>query len=239
VARCVLDGEIVSWQRGDYQGFQRLKVGESEVVYAVFDILHLDGYSTRDLDLLSRKQVLSDTFDLRRPLVPISYVAEAGEALFEEACRSGWEGIIAKRIDSRYESRRSPHWLKMKCVSRQEFVVGGFTDPKGSRQGMGALLLGYFDAGALVYAGLVGTGFSADMLAELERRLKSLELPATPFQRGAPDRKKGVHWVQPSLVVEVAFSEWTRDGRLRHPSFLGVRTDKLPHQVVRENPSSR
>ncbi|HYU56568.1 MAG TPA: ATP-dependent DNA ligase, partial [Actinomycetota bacterium] len=145
--------------------------------------------------------------------------------------------VIAKRADSPYESRRSTAWLKFKCVNEQEFVIGGYTDPKGSRTGLGALLLGYYEGGTLVYAGKVGTGFDTRLLQELAAKLALLERPDPPFERGKLPTK-GVHWVEPKLVGQIGFSEWTVDGQLRHPRFLGLREDKPPREVVRERPTA-
>jgi ATP-dependent DNA ligase len=142
--------------------------------------------------------------------------------------------VIAKRRGSVYESRRSPHWLKMKCEATQEFVVGGFTDPRGSRVGLGALLVGYFDASDVVFAGKVGTGFDTRLLLDLRRRLDAAETPGPPFTRAVGLPRLGAHWVRPEIVVQVAFIEWTVNGKLRHPRLLGVRSDKPPRDVVRE-----
>jgi bifunctional non-homologous end joining protein LigD len=144
--------------------------------------------------------------------------------------------VIAKRRDSLYEHRRSPHWLKMKCEASQELVVGGFTDPEGKRQGLGALLVGYFEGEDFVFAGKVGTGFDTRLLLELRARLDALELATTPFTRGAGLPSLRVHWVAPELVVQVAFMEWTVHGKLRHPRLLGVREDKSAREVTRERP---
>jgi len=153
---------------------------------------------------------------------------------WERACREGWEGDIAKRRDSTYEHRRSPHWLKMKCESTQELVVGGFTDPQGSRVGLGALLVGYYDTDDFVFAGKIGTGFDTRLLLELRARLDRLELPASPFTRAEGLPRLRAHWVRPEIVVQVAFIEWTVHGKLRHPRLLGVRFDKAARDVIRE-----
>ena len=154
---------------------------------------------------------------------------------WERACREGWEGVIAKRSDSAYEHRRSPHWLKMKCEATQELVVGGFTDPQGKRQGLGALLVGYFEGKDFVYAGKVGTGFDTKLLLDLRARLAALEVESTPFtiREGLP--KLRAHWVRPELVVQVAFMEWTSHGKLRHPRYVGLRIDKSAREVKRES----
>jgi ATP-dependent DNA ligase len=152
------------------------------------------------------------------------------------ACRSGWEGVIAKRRDAPYEHRRSKHWLKMKCEASQELVVGGYTDPQGRRVGFGALLVGYFAGPDLVFAGKIGTGFDAALLQSLHARLVRLEIAAPPFTTGTGLPRLRVHWVRPDIVVQVAFTEWTPYNKLRHPRLLGLREDKAPGEVVRERP---
>ena len=159
---------------------------------------------------------------------------EHGEAFLREACKKGWEGLIAKRADAAYVHRRSPDWLKFKCGREQEFVIGGFTDPKGSRTGFGALLLGHYENGRLVYAGKVGTGFDDRLLQDLGARLRAIERTTSPFEGGVAPPPGGVHWVTPRFVAQVGYTEWTGDGRLRHPRFLGLRRDKAPKDVVRE-----
>jgi len=160
----------------------------------------------------------------------------ADDKPWERACAEGWEGVIAKRRDSAYEHRRSPHWLKMKCEASQELVVGGFTEPEGKRRGLGALLVGYYDADDLVFAGKVGTGFDTRLLLQLRERLDALQLPETPFTRAQGLPRQRVHWARPELVVQVAFMEWTAHGKLRHPRLVGVREDKGARDVVRETP---
>jgi len=148
-------------------------------------------------------------------------------------CARGLEGVIAKRAASAYVHRRSPDWLKFKCVAEQELVIGGWTDPEGTRTGFGALLVGYYEDGALVYAGKVGTGYDDATLRQLGARLRRLARARSPFARGDPP-SRGTHWVQPKLVAQIGFTEWTRDGKLRHPRFLGLRDDKPAGAVVRE-----
>jgi ATP-dependent DNA ligase len=154
---------------------------------------------------------------------------------FMEACRSGWEGLIAKRADAPYSAGRSREWLKLKCAWEQELVIGGYTDPSGSRTDFGALLVGYYEQDALRYAGKVGTGYSAATLRELGARLRALETPESPFVDARPV-PRGTHWTRPELVAQIGFAEWTRDGRLRQPRFLGLRDDKHAREVVRERP---
>ncbi|HEX3261790.1 MAG TPA: ATP-dependent DNA ligase, partial [Pseudonocardia sp.] len=156
-----------------------------------------------------------------------------GEAYLREACARGWEGLVAKRADAPYRpGHRSPDWLKLKCVHEQELVVGGWTDPQRSRTGFGALLVGYYVDGRLRYAGKVGTGFDHRVLADLSARFRDLAAEGSPF--ADPVREKGAHWLRPELVAQIGFSEWTRDGKLRHPRYLGLREDKAAHDVVRE-----
>jgi ATP-dependent DNA ligase len=181
--------------------------------------------------------LLKQAFDFQDPLRFLTHRNEKGEAFYEQACRRGWEGVIAKDATSSYAHGRSKKWLKFKCVNQQEFVIAGFTEPRGERTGFGALLVGYYRDDRLVYAGKVGTGYDDETLSSLRRQMDSLESQTSPF---ASDDlpTKGVHWITPKLVAEVGFSEWTQDDRLRHPRFLGLRRDKQPHQVVKETPQS-
>jgi bifunctional non-homologous end joining protein LigD len=155
---------------------------------------------------------------------------------WERACSEGWEGVIAKRRDSRYEHRRSTQWLKMKCEASQELVVGGFTDPQGTRVGLGALLVGYFEGNDFVFAGKVGTGFDAKLLRDLREKLDAIEIAQSPFTKARGLPRLRAHWVRPEVVVQAAFIEWTVHGKLRHPRLLGVRFDKPAREVVREVP---
>jgi len=243
----VLDGEVVALVNGatDFNRLQqRFGINDAEVArrspipvtYFIFDLLHLDGYDIRALPLRARKSLLQRTIAFRGPLVYTEHRDRDGEAFLEEACTLRWEGLIAKRADSPYVSKRSPDWLKFKCSSEQELVIGGFTDPQRSRVGLGALLLGYYDGGTLVYAGKVGTGFDTKTLLDLRARLDALEQPMSPFSAAQRILERGVHWVAPELVVQIGFSEWTPDGLLRHPRYLGLRDDKAPRDVVRERP---
>jgi ATP-dependent DNA ligase len=217
VKNVVLDGEI-TWDRAG--------------AYHVFDIMWLDDRDVRSLPLEERRALL-ERLPLRPPLQRV--VALADHNPWERASQEGWEGVIAKRRGSLYEHRRSPHWLKMKCEASQEFVVGGFTDPQGSRVGLGALLVGYYDGDDLVFAGKIGTGFDTKLLLELRRRLDAIELSSSPFTKAKGLPRLRAHWVRPELVVQVAFIEWTVHGKLRHPRLLGVRDDKHPTDVVRES----
>lgn len=231
----VIDSELVAME-GEATSFSRLQRAGSASVGVhlyVFDILFVDGYDLRGLPLLDRKALLKEKVRFGPRLHLVEHEREHGEKLLKRACAAGWEGLIAKRADSVYPSGRTREWLKLKCSLRQELVIGGFTDPEGSRVGIGALLLGYYEDGKLHYAGKVGTGFDRATLHELSQSLTRLEQSEPAFDVGRLP-KKGVHWVRPELVCEVGFSEWTRDGRLRHPSFLGLRADKAARDVVRE-----
>jgi bifunctional non-homologous end joining protein LigD len=201
--------------------------------YHVFDLLWLDGRDVTGLPLDQRRELLEQL-----PFgPPLALVPRLDDAVpWERACREGWEGVIAKRRASTYQHRRSPDWLKMKCEASQELVIGGFTDPQGQRRGLGALLVGHYEAGELVYAGKVGTGFDTRRLLELRARLDTLEIPSSPFSVATGLPRLGVHWVTPELVVQVAFMEWTRHGKLRHPRLVGLRSDKNARDVIRETP---
>jgi len=231
----IIDGELAAMQ-GDRTSFgllQQARRGVVPVVYFVFDILFADGRDVTKLSLLERKALLKKTLRWRKPLSFVSHIAEDGEAYLEEACRKGWEGLIAKRAAAPYTKGRSRDWLKFKCSNEQELVVGGFTDPQGARSGFGALLVGYYEGKDLHYAGKVGTGFNAQTLRELLAEMKPLVQDESPFA-GKPPLRKGVHWLKPKLVAQIGFAEWTGDGRLRHPRFIGLRRDKKPRDVVRE-----
>jgi bifunctional non-homologous end joining protein LigD len=243
----IIDGEIVVFADGQ-TSFARLQqrlgvrqpgpdlVAQVPVRYYIFDVLWAGGRDVRPLPLRERKQLLRELLSFEDSLRFTEHTDTDGEALFQHACASGWEGVIAKRADAPYRPGRTRDWLKFKCESGQEFVIGGFTEPQGTRTGFGALLLGYYDAGhQLTYAGKVGTGFSQQVLDTLHATLAGLEQDGPPFDRGKLPRS-GVHWVRPRLVAEVGFSEWTTTGELRHPRFQGLRDDKDPADVVREVP---
>jgi len=202
-----------------------------QAAYHVFDVLWLNGRDVTSLPLEARLALLK-ALPLQSPLSRVDPLDDAKP--WERACREGWEGVIAKRRGSRYEHRRSPHWLKMKCEATQELVVGGFTDPQGARVGLGALLVGYYDGDDLVFAGRIGTGFDTKLLLDLRARLEAAEIATTPFTRAVGLPRLRAHWVRPELVVQVAFIEWTVNGKLRHPRLLGVRTDKTAREVVRD-----
>ena len=226
----VLDGEAVAFVGGR----DRFGGGEgSELFYYVFDVLVAGGRDVRELPLEERRKVLEDVLGWSDPLRTTEQVTGEGAALLAEACEDGWEGLIAKRLGTPYVSTRSRDWLKLKCTRAQELVIGGFTAPRGSRTDLGALLVGYYDGDELRYAGKVGTGFTRATLRELAERLAPLVREESPFasEKGIP---RAATWVEPELVGQFAFTEWTGDGRLRHPSFLGLRIDKAAREVVRE-----
>ncbi len=245
----VVDGEIVAFA-GSKTSFELLqqRLGQArpseDLVRKVpaylylFDVMFASGQDTRNLPQRERKELLAHLIPYGGSLRYTDHREGDGEHFFQQACADGWEGLIAKRADARYASGRTRNWLKFKCESGQEFVIGGYTDPRGSRQHFGALLLGYYDAdGRLAYAGKVGTGFGADALERIHAKLSGIERSGPAFESGSLPRA-GVHWVEPLLVGEVAFSEWTRDGQLRHPRFQGLRSDKDAAEVVREVPEA-
>ncbi|MFW5904903.1 MAG: non-homologous end-joining DNA ligase [bacterium] len=249
---CVVDGEVVAFS-GNVSSFRRLqgrmqvqseedareRAETVKVHFYAFDLLHVGGFDVTGLPLRRRKSLLRRVLSFHDPLHFMPHRNETGEAFLAEACERGWEGLIAKRADSAYVHNRSTDWLKLKCSHRQELVVGGFTEPEGSRKGFGAILVGYHEAGGLRYAGKVGTGWDDESLVELRARMDRLERKTSPFEGGDDLPEKDVHWVTPKLVAEIGFTEWTDDGKLRHPRFLGLRTDKDPEDVVRERPGGR
>jgi DNA ligase D-like protein (predicted ligase) len=242
----VLDGELVAFD-GEQTSFSRLqqRLGTSRpspaqiaaypVVYCVFDLLAIGDEDLVALPLLERRSRLSAAVR-GGPALQLSEILRGdSRSLFDHACRSGWEGLIAKRAAAPYASGRSKDWLKLKCVWEQELVIGGYTEPAGSRSDFGALLVGYHEDGLLRYAGKVGTGYSAATLRELGERLRALETAESPFSDARPI-PRGTHWIRPELVAQIGFAEWTNDGRLRQPRYLGMRDDKQPRDVVRERP---
>jgi bifunctional non-homologous end joining protein LigD len=237
VSRFIVDGEIVALEHGisRFSLLQQRKQKHVPVFYYLFDVLYLEGYDLTNLELQYRKELLQHAFSFRDPLRLIEYRKAEGEAFYREACRKGWEGVIAKRANSAYVHKRSTDWLKFKCENQQEFVIVGYTDPAGQRVGIGALLVGYYEKDKLVYAGKVGTGFDTQTLKDLRKKLSAIERSTPPVSSDSLP-KTGVHWVQPRFVAQIAFTEWTSAGKLRHPRFLGLRMDKKPSEVVREKP---
>ena len=232
----VVDGEIVAFRgsRSTFEALQQRGEHAAKVFYYVFDVLHLGDQDTTSLPWRARKSLLRGALAFDGPIRLTPHRNGDGEALFREACRKGWEGLIAKRADAPYVHGRSRDWLKFKCSAEQELVIGGFTAPTGTRIELGALLVGHYEAGKLRYAGKVGTGFTRATLLDLAERMRPLRRDDSPFADEI--REKHVTWVEPELVAQVGFSEWTRDGRLRHPRFLGLREDKAASEVVRERP---
>jgi len=240
----VADGEVVAFD-GAQTSFaalqgrlgltdaRRVEASGVPVFLYLFDLLALDGHDLTALPLRTRKRLLSEAVDYTDPLRYSAHRNTDGEQYLSEACAAGWEGLIAKQAQGRYRpGRRTDTWLKFKCVHEQELVIGGYTDPAGSRTGFGALLVGYYAGKELRYAGKVGTGFDQRTLTALRRRFDDLAAESSPF--ADPVRERGVHWLRPELVAEIGFTEWTRDHRLRHPRYLGLRDDKPAHEVVRE-----
>lgn len=242
----VIDGEIVAFDN-EITSFSRLQqrlglreisldeASKMPVFYYVFDILYCDGYDLRQLPLSSRKVLLDKVIQFQDPIRRTEWRVEHGEQYFEFACDHGWEGIIAKNFNAPYQGRRSRDWLKFKCHRSQELIIIGYTAPKGQRQHFGALLVGYYKQGKLSYAGKVGTGFSTSMLEKLKHKMdqqRSLYSPITEKIREADP----IVWLNPVLVGEFEFTEWTTDGKLRHPRFKGLREDKAAKDVIKEEP---
>lgn len=253
---CVIDGEVVALDEEGRSSFQLLQAREMEgrkspIYFYAFDLLQLDGKSLVSLPVEARKNILEKLCaDAGDPRIRYSD-AIGGDAnqLLKEVQRRGLEGIIGKLRDSVYEPcRRSGAWIKLKCVNEQEFVIGGYTPPQGARKYFGAILVGYYKTRDLVFAGKVGTGFTTKSLAALHKKFRAEERAECPFvdlpskQNGqwvlgiSPSMMKKIHWINPKFVVEIKFAEWTRDGKLRAPVFLGLRDDKKPGEVVREAP---
>ncbi|MCE8020307.1 DNA ligase D [Halomonas sp. MCCC 1A11036] len=239
VDSALLDGEVVAMGSDGITRFGQLQEALSNgrtaaLVYQIFDLPYLAGYDLAGVSLLERKRTLEALLDaagMRTGTIRYSdHIETHGDSFHQRACQMGLEGIISKRADSRYQQKRSRNWLKVKCVSHEEFVIGGYTDPSGSRSGFGSLLMGAYGKQGLVYAGRVGTGFSNCLLKRLSATLQELEIPRSPFHGSVPD-SRSVHWVRPELVIEVEFTERTRDDRLRHPAFRGLREDRNPEEI--------
>jgi bifunctional non-homologous end joining protein LigD len=253
VTSALMDGEVAVLQPDGRTSFQALQNAlgaraQEHLVYFAFDLHELDGEDLRRRPLEERKEALRELLEKANGkgkragasavLRYSDHVRGQGPRFFEQACRTGLEGIIAKRRSEPHRSGRTTGWLKIKCMHRQELVIGGFTEPEGSRAGLGALLLGAYEDGVLTYAGKVGTGFTNKSALALRKQLDRLEREDPPFQQRPPVRlARKVHWVEPRLVAEVAFAEWTDDGRIRHSSFQGLREDRSPLEVRRERPA--
>jgi DNA ligase D-like protein (predicted ligase) len=243
----VVDGEIVAMEGGrisfarlqrrmQLTDARRARASGVAVSYYVFDLLALDGIDLTGLPLRTRKALLRRVVAFGAPLRFTPHRNGWRPRMLTEACEHGWEGLIAKRAGGRYVASRSGDWLKLKCSAGQEMVIGGFTEPSsGAASGFGALLIGYYQGAALRYAGKVGTGFDAATRRRMTALLAGRERRTSPF--ADPVGERTAHWAEPELVAQVAFTEWTRDGRLRHPRFLGLRDDKPARDVVREHPA--
>ena len=245
VKSAILDGEIVAMDAAGRASFQRLqqafgKPGDAGLAFHIFDLLYVDGYLLTRTPLIERKKLLAKLLKMQEKKSPLRYsdhVKGHGLEFFKQACDFGIEGIVSKLANSVYESTRTRSWLKVKCLRRQEFVIAGYTISDKGMPGFGSLILGVYDKGKLVYAGRAGTGFSVKQRIELQKKLDALAQSSTPFavKPKDPGLKRAV-WVKPKLVGEVAFTEWTDEGSIRHPSFQGLREDKKAEEVVREEP---
>jgi bifunctional non-homologous end joining protein LigD len=241
----ILDGEVVAVDSKGRASFQKLqqamKTGDAGFIFHVFDLIYLDGFNLTRMPLRMRKSLLETLFEsvpAKSPLRYSDHVEGDGAKFFKQACNYGIEGIVSKLADSAYESTRTRTWVKVKCVKRQEFVIAGFTLSDKDFPGFGALILGVYDKGKLIYAGRAGTGFTIKQRLELRKKLDQMVRPTSPFAEKPKDpRLKRAVWVTPKLVGEVAFTEWTDDGSVRHPSFQGLREDKKAQDVVREKPA--
>ena len=239
----ILDGEVVIFDKAGRTSFQKLqqamgKSGTAAFVFEIFDLIYLEGYSLTQTPLRERKQTLEQLLVAAKAKGQLRYsdhVEGNGPQFFKQACEYGMEGIISKLADSPYESTRNKNWLKTKCIKRQEFVIAGYTPSKKGFPGFGSLILGVYDKGKLVYSGRVGTGFSIKQRLELQKKLNRISQASMPFAVVPKDPGlRDAHWAKPQLLAEVEFTEWTADGLIRHPSFQGLREDKKPTEVVRE-----
>ncbi len=241
----IADGEMVAFEgkitsfselqkRMHLQNKEEIKNSKTKVFFYFFDLMFLQDRDLTKLPLTERKKLLDKLISFRDPLRFTAHRNESGEKFYKEACEKKWEGLIAKKADSHYVHSRSSHWLKFKCENQQEFVIGGYTDPQGERKGFGALLLGFYEDGKLQYAGKVGTGYTDKMLEDLHSKMSKIETDEPEFEENKDLPAKNVHWLKPKMVGEVAFTEWTRTNKLRHPRYLGLRRDKKAKDVVKE-----
>lgn len=230
----IIDGEIVAFDRNitSFSKLQRYKKEKVSICFYAFDLLYFDKYNLKNLQLIERKKLLKEKFRFSTKFRYTPHILKNGEAFYKKACKKGLEGIIAKRKDSKYLSKRTRAWLKFKCSNRQEFVIIGYTNPQKSRIGFGALLIGFYDKGKLKFAGKVGTGYDFEFLKNFSEKLKKIETNKKLVLEKLPS--KNVHFVKPKYVCEIAFSEWTKDLKLRHPRFIALRFDKPPKKVVKE-----
>lgn len=240
----IIDGEIVAFKnkitnfsvlqaRFGVTSEEKIKQSRIAVYYYVFDMIYCDGYDLTQLPLVTRKKLLKQIIPFKGRLRYVSHKRTKGELYRKKACQKGLEGVMAKKADSIYLFKRSSYWLKFKCSNEQEFVIGGYTQPGGSRINFGALLLGYYKGSQLYYAGKVGTGFDGTILEAVGKELAKRETNKNPFVN-YDDSIKNVQWIKPTLVGQVKFTEWTKANKLRHPSFLGLRRDKSAKDVTKE-----
>ena len=245
IKSAILDGEIVALDSAGRASFQRLqqsinKGSAAGLIFHIFDVIYLEGFNLTRCSLRERKSLLAELLEPLDDTGPLRYsdhIEGNGAPFFKEACKHGLEGIVSKLADAPYESTRSKSWLKIKCIKRQEFVIAGYTlSDKGLP--FSSLVLGFYDHGKLIYAGRAGTGYTTQMRIDLKKQLDRLVIDKRPFEQipKDPDLRRAV-WTEPKLVGEVAFTEWTDEGVIRHPSFQGLREDKKPRDVVREEPS--
>lgn len=244
VSTAIFDGEIVIQDNAGRSSFQALqqsmKTRSSAFVFQIFDLIYLDGFNITRTPLRERKAVLEQLFTLANSKGPLRYsdhIEGNGTKFYKQACELGLEGIVSKLADSPYESTRNKNWLKSKCIKRQEFVIAGYTPSKKAFPGFGSLVLGVYNKGKLIYAGRVGTGFSIKQRLEIQKKLDRISQDSMPFATKPKDPGlRDAHWAKLQLVAEVEFTEWTADGSIRHPSFKGLREDKKPAEIVREEP---
>lgn len=241
----ILDGEIVAFE-GKVTSFSKLqnrmqtkdpeeaRNSEVKVFLYVFDMMYYQNFSLHQLPLKERKKILKSVLTWKDSVRFVSHRNEKGKEYHEKACKKGWEGIIAKDGNSTYVHSRSKKWLKFKCSKGQELVIGGFTEPEGERLGFGALLVGYYKNDKLHYAGKAGTGYDDEFLAKWREKFDEIESESSPFQNFDDEEGEANHWLKPKYVGEFGFTEWTDDGKLRHPRFIGMRDDKHPKEVTKE-----
>lgn len=245
----IIDGEIIALNKKMNSDFQLLqsrinlremeKIKEREkeihIQYCIFDLMYIDGYDIRKFPLYLRKKLLKTLLSYNKILIYTEHKIDDAIKFFKEACKLGWEGLIAKKFDSEYVGIRSRDWLKFKCIMKQELVIGGYTDPKNSRKYFGALLVGYYKNEKFIYAGKVGTGYTQDILKLLGNKLKKIEIKKCPFSN-YDESEKGIHWVKPLIVAEFQFANWTKQNKLRVGRYKGLRNDKKAKDVVQEIP---
>jgi len=247
----IVDGEVVALSADGVSSFELLQGGINLINHAkirmrsahipiemyIFDVMYASGYDLQNLPLLARKQILRKLLSFNKILVYTTNVVGDGITYFKKICRMHGEGVIAKLADSKYVETRSKNWLKFKCIMKQELIIVGYTEPRGSREYFGALLVGYYKNNKLMYAGKVGTGYSVKVLKVLGERLQNLEIKKCPLA-DFDEPTKGIHWVKPQLVAEFEFAQWTSAGKLRVGRYKGLRDDKDPKDVVKETPKS-